>query len=284
MEDGSNIPQKSTVCFEITPATGTRWHGTRANGSRYMHPGLAGGAGRSQRSRVSSPIPANLERVRASIAEASARAGVPPARLVAVSKTQPADAVRAAYDAGQRDFGENYVQELTAKHAEVGALEGLRFHMIGPLQRNKVKDCVAACSVLQTVDRIELAVEIDKRAAARSGGGTIDVMVQVNVGREPQKSGVLPEDAEALVEAVSKLGKLRLVGLMTVPPLEQDAAQNRPLFAALRALRDRLVARGFGPLGELSMGMSHDFEEAILEGATMVRIGTAIFGARAPRS
>lgn len=224
-------------------------------------------------------IEANLDRVRASIVDAAARAGISPPRLVAVSKTQPVDAVRAAYDAGQRDFGENYVQELSAKHAELGALDGLRLHMIGPLQRNKVKDCVRAASVVQTIDRVELAIEIDKRAPT-----PIDVMVQVNVGREAQKSGALPEDAEALVEQVSKLGKLRLVGLMTVPPLEQDAAQNRPLFAALRDLRDRLVARGFGPLPELSMGMSHDFFEAILEGATMVRIGTAIFGSRAQKA
>ncbi|MFO0618437.1 MAG: YggS family pyridoxal phosphate-dependent enzyme [Polyangiaceae bacterium] len=227
----------------------------------------------------------NLERVRADIARASERAGLPLPRLVAVSKGQPSDAVRAAFAAGQRVFGENYVQELLGKRADLADLEGLEFHTIGPLQRNKVKDCLRACEVIQTVDRIELATEIDKRVVTTPRPpGRMPVLVQVNVGLEPQKSGVLPDAAPALVERIVALPNLRLLGLMTVPPLEQDASQNRPLFAALRVLRERLVARGLGPLPELSMGMSHDFAEAILEGATMVRVGTAIFGARAPRA
>jgi pyridoxal phosphate enzyme (YggS family) len=252
-----------------------------------MHPGLAGGARSDQRSRVPdawSHVRENLERVRADIATASERARVPAARLIAVSKGQPSEAIRAAFAADQRVFGENYVQELLAKRAELADLAGAEFHAIGPLQRNKVKDCLRACDVIQTVDRIDLASEIDKRArSAPRPPGRIGVLVQVNVGREPQKSGVLPEATAELVERVVALPNLRLLGLMTVPPLEQDAAQNRPLFAKLRGLRDHLVARGLGPLPELSMGMSHDFTEAILEGATMVRVGTAIFGARAAR-
>lgn len=220
----------------------------------------------------------NLDRVGGAIADASARAGGPAVRLVAVSKGQPAEAILAAFEAGARDFGENYIQELAEKHEAVGELPGASFHVIGPLQRNKVKDALRWSSLIQTVDRADLAVEIDKRARK-----PVDVLVQVNVGREPQKTGVLLEDAPELVERVAALPNLRLRGLMTVPPLEQDAAQNRPMFAALRVLRERLVARGLGPLPELSMGMSHDFVEAILEGATMVRVGTAIFGQRAPR-
>lgn len=221
----------------------------------------------------------NLERVSASVADAAARAGGSDVRLIAVSKGQPAEAIRAAFEAGQRDFGENYAQELTSKSDALADLRTLAFHMIGPVQRNKVKDCIRAANAIHTVDRIELALEIDRRSQK-----PFDVLIQVNVGREPQKSGVLLEDAQGLVERVSALPNLRLLGLMTVPPLEQDAAQNRPLFAKLRDLRDKLVARGFGPLPELSMGMSHDFAEAILEGATMVRVGTAIFGARAKRA
>lgn len=253
---------------------GTR---TRTNGSRYMHPGLAGASGFEHTTGVTEPtrIRENLEGVRAAIADAATKAGGHAVRLVAVTKGQPAEAVLAAFEAGQTDFGENYIQELAEKREAIGELPGLRFHVIGPLQRNKVRDALRWSELIQTVDRADLAVEIDKRARK-----PVDVLVQVNVGREPQKTGVLLEDAPELVERVAALPNLRLQGLMTVPPLEQDATQNRPMFAALRVLKERLIARGLGPLPELSMGMSHDFTEAILEGATMVRVGTAIFGAR----
>jgi pyridoxal phosphate enzyme (YggS family) len=273
--------EKAALSTDAAPALAQA--GTKA-GQRFHDTDLQADVPTDKRALVMAPvveseIARNLADIQAAIARAAEGAGRGEApKLVAVSKGQPAEKIRAAFACGQRDFGENYVQELAAKRAELVDLDGLVFHAIGPLQRNKVKECLRAARVVHTVDRAELAIEIDKRATER-----VDVLAQVNVGREPQKSGVAPEDIEALVDVIAGLPKLRLVGLMTVPPLEHDAEQNRPLFAELRGLRDRLVARGHRGLVELSMGMSHDFEAAIAEGATMVRIGTAIFGARAAR-
>jgi pyridoxal phosphate enzyme (YggS family) len=225
-------------------------------------------------------IAENLAVIRERIARAAERSGrkLGDVKLIAVSKGHDAKVIREAFDAGQRAFGENYVQELTEKaRALADIVAGLELHVIGSLQRNKVKDVVGLARAIHTVDRKELALEIEKRATR-----PIDVLIEVNVGREPQKSGCSPEDATALAEAIASLPKLRLVGFMAIPPLEAEASENRPLFAALRALRDRNLA-AFPRAIELSMGMSHDFEEAILEGATIVRVGTAIFGARPPR-
>jgi pyridoxal phosphate enzyme (YggS family) len=198
--------------------------------------------------------------------------------LLAVSKGHPAARLREAYAAGQRLFGENYAQELLAKARELTDLEDLGFHFIGHLQRNKVKDVVRAARVIETVDRIELATEIDKRSTS-----SIDVLLEVNVGGEAQKAGCAPDAVADLLRGVSALSKLRVVGLMTIPPADDDPEASRPHFARLRTLAAELRAAGLDPGPHLSMGMSHDFETAIAEGATLVRVGTAIFGARPAR-
>lgn len=196
--------------------------------------------------------------------------------LVAVSKTKPAEVVRRAYEAGQRDFGENYVQELTAKAAELHDLHDIRWHLIGHLQTNKVKQVVKLVHMVQTVDSVRLARELAHRA--EQAGKRLPTLIEVNVGGEEQKSGVTEPETREVVDAVRALGALELRGLMTVPPFDLDAGQTAPYFERLRRLRDELG----GPqvLPELSMGMSHDFEVAIRFGATMVRVGTSIFGTR----
>ncbi|HEY2031811.1 MAG TPA: YggS family pyridoxal phosphate-dependent enzyme [Myxococcales bacterium] len=206
-----------------------------------------------------------LAEVRTRIASACARAGRDPASvtLVAVSKTKPVELLRDAIAAGQRSFGENYAQEFRDKHEE---LPDLDWHFIGALQTNKVKYVAGKATLVHTCDRLSLAQELSKRAASEQR-----VLLEVNIGREPQKAGVLPEDAPALLDQVRRLPKLRCDGLMCIPPSEGDP---RPHFAALRELGSKLGLR------ELSMGMSADYEVAIAEGATIVRVGTAIFGAR----
>jgi PLP dependent protein len=221
-------------------------------------------------------IAGRLAEVRALVTAAEARAGRPAGSvtLLAVSKTKPEALIREAYAAGQRHFGENYVQELCAKAAALSDLPGIRWHLIGPLQRNKVKQVLPVVSLVHTVDRVSLAEEIEKRAAA--AGRVVPVLIEVNTGGEASKAGCSPGDAPALAAAVRAMPHLVLRGLMTIPPDTDDREQARPFFASLRALRDAIG----GDLPELSMGMSHDFEIAIEEGATIVRVGTAIFGAR----
>lgn len=222
-------------------------------------------------------IAAGLQGVRKRVVAAAVRAGRDPGsvRLLAVSKSKPAAAIRAAYAAGQRDFGENYVQELVQKRAELADLTELRWHFIGGLQRNKARHVVGV-ELVHSVDRAELAVELAKRVEAE--GQRLSVLVEVNVAGEAQKSGCAPEALPAVLEVIAGSNALRAEGLMTVPPAVDDADEARRFFAELRALRDR-HASALGR-GELSMGMSHDFEVAIAEGATLVRVGTAIFGAR----
>jgi pyridoxal phosphate enzyme (YggS family) len=222
-------------------------------------------------------VAANLAAVRARIAAACERAGRDPGsvRLVAVSKTQPVEAVLEAFVAGQRDFGENYAQELRDK-AE--ALPEADWHFIGALQSNKAKIVVGRAALVHTCDRASLAEELHKRAFAKSL--IQPVLVEVNLGREPQKGGALPEDVEPLLRRIRELPSLLCQGLMCIPPASDD---SRRYFRDLRALRDRLGDSGLGPLTDLSMGMSADYEAAIEEGATIVRVGTAIFGER-PRS
>ena len=219
-----------------------------------------------------------LREVRERMRAAAIRAGrdAEQVRLIAVSKTKSAHAVRAAYEAGQRDFAENYVQELVAKAEQLRDLSELRWHMIGHLQTNKAKQVVNVVHMVQTIDSARLAAELGRRAAAASV--RVPVLLEVNVGEEAQKSGVSGKQVGALMQAVSEQPALQLRGLMTVPPFELDASQTAPYFARLRELREELG--GEGRLPELSMGMSHDFEEAIAQGATMVRVGTSIFGAR----
>jgi pyridoxal phosphate enzyme (YggS family) len=204
----------------------------------------------------------------------------PGVTLVAVSKTQPASAIREAYLAGQRDFGENYAQEWRDKASELADLPDLVWHFIGGLQTNKVKYLVpaprpdaAAPAVrwVHTVDRLALAEELSRRSAAR--GGTTRALLEVNVGQEASKAGCEPGEVARLAEAVMRLPGLELRGLMCIPPAEGDP---RPHFARLRELRDALGLA----LPDLSMGMSGDYPAAMEEGATLVRVGTAIFGAR----
>jgi pyridoxal phosphate enzyme (YggS family) len=224
-------------------------------------------------------IPQRLAEVRRRIVEASAARGPDAVRLVAVSKGQPVEAIRAAWDQGQRDFGENYVQELVSKAEQLRELtaEGLRWHAIGQLQRNKARDAARIAAVIHAVDRADLAREIDRRAGA--AGRRVEVLVEVNLGDEAAKGGCSPAEVGALLDAIAGCPNLAARGLMSIPPETDTSEQARAYFRALRELRDQ--HGGAAALPELSMGMSHDFEAAIAEGATIVRVGTAIFGPRA---
>ncbi len=223
-------------------------------------------------------IAARLAEVRRQIDEAGARAGraAGAVRLLAVSKTKPPTAIRAAYAAGQREFGENYAQELAEKAEALRDLDGIVWHFIGRLQRNKARQVVQAARVVHTVDRPELAAELGRRAAA--AGVRVRVLVEVNVSGETSKGGCAPAELAAVLAAVAAAPSLEAVGLMTIPPETDDPEGARPFFAGLRALRDQ--HGGAAALPELSMGMTHDFPVAVAEGATIVRVGTAIFGAR----
>ncbi len=233
-----------------------------------------------------------IAQVRERLSRAAHAAGRRPddIRLIAVSKRKPVEDIRAAYVEGLRDFGENYVQELLAKADALADLPDLRLHMIGHLQRNKARHVVHHASAVHTVDSPALAQELGKRATEHPVGagrrlgddGRLVILVEVNVGAEPQKSGCQPDALAAVLAAVEAQPGLALRGLMTVPPHTDDPAGARPFFDELVALRD---AHG-GParLPELSMGMTHDLEHAVLAGATMVRVGTAIFGARPPKT
>jgi len=225
-----------------------------------------------------SEIAARLADVRGRIEAEAARAGRPAGsvRLLAVSKGKPAEAIRAAYAAGQRAFGENYAQELAEKAEALADLEGIEWHFIGRLQRNKAKQVVRAARTVHAVDRAELAAELGKRAAA--AGVKVRALVEVNVSGEASKGGCPAGEVGAVLAAIRAAPSLEAAGLMTVPPESEDPEVARPFFAALRKLRDE--HGGAAALPELSMGMTHDFPVAIDEGATLVRVGTAIFGAR----
>ncbi len=234
-----------------------------------------------------SDIAGRLADVRARIARAAESVERDPAeiQLLAVSKRKPAAAVLAGLRAGLRDFGENYVQEAVAKHEELKALlEGSdlptpRWHLIGPLQRNKSKPAAALFSCIQSVDRESLAEELARRAADRSA--PLEVLLQVNLGRETQKAGLAPDAVPALLARCAEWPALTVVGLMAIPEAQSEAEASRARFAQLAQLRDRLRdLPGGARIEQLSMGMSGDFEVAIQEGATIVRVGTAIFGAR----
>ena len=214
----------------------------------------------------------NLDRVRERVARAAARAGRRPddVLLIGVSKTVDEDRIRAAVAAGIAALGENRVQEAKAKIEALG--HPVPWHLIGHLQTNKARDAVALFDVIHSVDRLDLAREIDKRAQA--AGRVVEALVEVNVASEAQKGGVAPDALSALLDATSALSALRVRGLMAIPPAVENADDSRPRFSALRTLAER------HGLKELSMGMSADFEVAIEEGATMVRVGTAIFGPR----
>jgi pyridoxal phosphate enzyme (YggS family) len=225
---------------------------------------------------MSRDVAGAIERVQRRIERACEGAGRDPGavQLVAVSKGHPEDVIRAAYDAGMRTFGENYAQELAAKASALSDLQDIRWRFIGHLQRNKIKLIERARATVDTVDSVRLAQALSARAAASVTD--VEALLQVNVGGEAQKSGCTPDEVPALVEAVRTLPNITLRGLMTVAPHFDDAEATRPFFAALRELAE---AHG---LPELSMGMTHDLEQAVAEGATMLRIGTAIFGPRPP--
>jgi pyridoxal phosphate enzyme (YggS family) len=202
---------------------------------------------------------------------------------VGISKTHPAEAIRAAYDAGLRDFGENRVQEWEGKRAGLSDLHGT-WHLIGHLQSNKAARAAGLFDSVDSVDDFGLAQRLDRARVQSSGGPQLRVLLEVRMAEEETKNGVSVEDVPALAEKVTTLPALHLSGLMCIPPFLEDAAQVRPYFRRLRELRDRLAAQLRIALPVLSMGMSHDFEVAIEEGATEVRVGTAIFGQRpAPR-
>lgn len=231
-----------------------------------------------------------LARVRERIEAAALSAGRTPdsVRLIAVSKGQPVEAIREAFEAGQREFGENYVQELTRKAEALSGL-ALDWHMIGHLQRNKARHVVGSARVVQSVDSVELARELGKRMRAlldeRVEHGEqrerLRVFVEVNIAGEAQKGGVSPERLGEVLDSVEAERTLELRGLMCVPPLDASTSASRAPFDALARLRGELG--GAARLPELSMGMTQDFELAIAAGATLVRIGTAIFGERAAR-
>jgi len=223
-------------------------------------------------------IGANLQAVRTRIARAAVGCGRAAAdiKLVAVSKTFGAEAVRAAHAAGQRAFGENYVQEALAKMAALSDLS-LEWHFIGPIQSNKTRLIAEHFEWVHGVDRLKIA---ERLAAARPAGrAPLQVCIEVNLGGETTKGGVAPKEALALARAVCDLPGLKLRGLMAIPPASDDTTQRHHYFAQLRKLQENIMAGGI-PLDTLSIGMSGDFEVAIAEGATLVRVGTAIFGTR----
>ena len=230
-------------------------------------------------------IAANLETVRSRIDQAARRVGRDPADilLIAVSKTFGVDRVRAARAAGQRDFGENKVQEALQKISDAADKE-IRWHLIGHLQSNKVKKAATAFHCIHSVDSLELLSRLD--AAAHEQGASPDVLIQVDLAGEVTKFGAPVDQARRVLDAALGAKAVRVTGLMLIPPWNEDQEQTRPWFARLRALRDSWLAEGVpaAALRHLSMGMSHDFEAAVEEGATIVRVGTAIFGKRTVRA
>ncbi|MEN7430815.1 YggS family pyridoxal phosphate-dependent enzyme [Chromobacterium sp. TRC.1.1.SA] len=223
-------------------------------------------------------LSSRLQQVRLRLDAAAAAAGRAPgaAALLAVSKTFPADDLRAAYDCGQRAFGENYVQELQQKCEALAGLD-IEWHFIGPLQSNKTRVVAERAHWAHSIDRLKIA---ERLSAQRPDSlPPLNVCVQVNVSGEDSKSGCAPEEAAALVRAVAALPRLRLRGLMCIPEPTQDAARLAAQFARLRGLLQQLNAEGLA-LDTLSMGMSADLEAAVAEGATLVRVGSAIFGQR----
>jgi pyridoxal phosphate enzyme (YggS family) len=225
-------------------------------------------------------IASNLERLRNEIANACARAHRDPSTvaLMAVSKMNSAEAVREAYEAGQRLFGENRVQEWQTKRTSLTDLfDATQVHLIGPLQNNKTSKAAEIFDTIDTLDSIKTAERLN--AAAQSLGKTLRVLIEVKLSHEDTKHGLAPEELPALLTALQPLAHLEVRGLMTVPPFDEDPETARPVFQHLRRLRDEHLTL-CPTLTELSMGMSNDFAVAIEEGSTTVRIGTAIFGKR----
>jgi pyridoxal phosphate enzyme (YggS family) len=226
-------------------------------------------------------IAARLATIQQRIAAAARSAGRDPSsvRLVAVTKTFPIDAIREAFQAGHRDFGENRVQEALQKISASADLE-IRWHLLGHLQTNKARKAASTFATIQSVDSIELLEKLDRAAA--EAGTSPELLLQVDLAREATKFGAPPDDARRILDAAGKCRAARVTGLMTLPPVPDSPEDARPWFRQLRELRDRWQAEGVpgAMLRELSMGMSQDFEVGVEEGATIVRVGTAIFGSR----
>jgi pyridoxal phosphate enzyme (YggS family) len=227
-------------------------------------------------------IASRLEAVRERIAAAARRAGraTDTVRLVLASKTQPAAAVRAAYAAGACDFGENYVQEALAKQSELSSLKDVRWHLIGHLQTNKARVAAAAFDLIHSLDSARLGIALSRcrPEASASPDPRVAVLVEVNLGGEASKTGVPREETESMIGAL--IDQVDIRGLMAIPPPGPGPEHSRSYFVQLRDLRDRLAAATGLALSELSMGMTDDFEVAIEEGATIVRVGRAVFGER----
>ncbi|HEV2704663.1 MAG TPA: YggS family pyridoxal phosphate-dependent enzyme [Pyrinomonadaceae bacterium] len=226
---------------------------------------------------------ARLDAVRLRVERAARRAGreAREVTLIAVSKTHPTDVLRDAVEAGATDFGENRVQEAESKIEELGR-DAARWHLIGHLQANKARRAVKFFDLIHTIDTPALVTRLE-RLCVEEARETLDVLVQVDLAGEATKSGAPPAELDAIFETLDGCRRVRCRGLMLLPPFFEDTEQVRPYFRRLRELRDEWAKRGrvfHEGAGELSMGMSHDFEVAIEEGATMVRVGTAIFGAR----
>jgi len=223
----------------------------------------------------------NLAQIRSNIHAAAEKAGRDGAsiKLVAVSKFVASDRIQEALDCGQTLFGENYLQEAAEKIPVIGA--GAKWHFIGHLQSNKAKQAVSLFDMVETVDRLKIAKALDTQG--KQLGKTLSILIQVNIGREPQKSGVLPEETQHLLQAIREETDLQVCGLMTLPPFFDAPEKSRPFFRELRLLAHQLAQQQLfsdNTQVELSMGMSGDYQVAIEEGATIVRVGTAIFGSR----
>jgi PLP dependent protein len=228
-------------------------------------------------------IASNLAEIRERIARSAASAGRAPEdiTLVAVSKTFPPEAIRSTFELGLRQFGENRVQEWESKRAAVADLDAT-WHLIGHLQSNKARRTANLFDRVDSVDSVALAQKLD--AAAASEAKRLKILIEVHLGGEETKSGVPEADLPALAESIAQLQNLELLGLMTIPPYFEEPERVRPYFQKLRALRDQIGAQIRLPLTVLSMGMSHDFEIAIEEGATEIRVGTALFGERSKKA
>jgi PLP dependent protein len=230
---------------------------------------------------IQTTIQENLLRVKEQIADAAQRAGRSPEEitLIGVSKTQPAEAIERAFDAGLRHFGENRVQEWAGKRERIANLPAT-WHLIGHLQSNKAAKATKLFHSIDAVDDFALAQKLDRARAELAAGQRLRALIEVHIGGEETKSGIAEEDLPELAEKMMALERLELAGLMCIPPYLENTEEVRPYFARLRRLRDGLESGLGRELPVLSMGMSHDFTVAILEGATEVRVGTALFGTR----